>query len=72
MNAIAARDMMSEFYTRVSQDRELTSRYVKAIDGKHSREAMAAIAAFAGTLGFSLTAEDVAAAHLPQADAARQ
>lgn len=68
MNALSARDTMSEFYARVSQDHELAARYLKAIDGKHSREAMTAIAAFAETLGFSLTAEDIVAAHLPQPD----
>ena len=64
MNALSTRKSMSEFYARVGQDRELASRYLKAVEGKHSGEAIKAIAAFAATLGFSLTVEEIASEHL--------
>ncbi len=49
----------SQFYAMVGSDVELARRFVLVTDGKHSAEAIAAIAAFAREIGFELSFEDI-------------
>lgn len=62
------RKTLSDFYSALAQDRELTMRFLAAVEGKHSGEAIAAICEFAASLGFDVTPRDIAADRLPGRD----
>lgn len=50
---------VSDFFAKVGADKALTLKFLVVTEGKHSAEALGAIADFAQEIGFDLTFDDI-------------